>query len=118
VIASVRPETPDNFTSMIVEFLTFDVDADIRAEWLEADARTWTRYLESRPGFISKQLWVQHGTPDQVHAIIMWSNVESWLRTPQEEIAALDSQMGELFRQCTVRAYDVIGGGAGVVGGS
>jgi uncharacterized protein (TIGR03792 family) len=103
---------------MIVEFLTFDVEADVRAEWMEVDARTWTRYLENRPGFISKQLWVQRGTPHQVHAIIMWSDLDSWHAIPHEEMAALDAEMGAFFRVSTVRAYDVIGGDAAAAGGS
>jgi uncharacterized protein (TIGR03792 family) len=93
---------------MVVEFLTFQVEDDLRAEWMEADERTWSRYLAQRPGFLSKQLWVERDHPGEVHAVIVWSDWESWQKVPHEEIATLDEEMGGLFRRCTVRIYDVV----------
>ena len=62
---------------MVIERLTFDVDPALREQWMEVEERTWSRYLEQRPGFVRKQLWLDRDNPGQVHAMITWADEAS-----------------------------------------
>jgi uncharacterized protein (TIGR03792 family) len=93
---------------MVIEFLTFTVDPADRAVWMEVEERTWSRFLERQPGFVDKQLWSDRGNPDQVHAMIRWESEAQWKAIPADELAAVDTAMGEWFRDCTMRVYDVL----------
>jgi uncharacterized protein (TIGR03792 family) len=93
---------------MVVEFLTFDVEPEIREAWMEMEERLWSRYLEQRPGFIRKQLWVEMSNPAQVHAMIEWESYELWHSIPDEDIARVDAEMGELFREARVQKFAIL----------
>ena len=92
---------------MVIEFLTFTVAPADQAHWLDLDADTWTRFLQRQPGFVSKQVWVDREFVDQVHAVITWTDEASWHAIPSDELAAVDAEMGEWIRPCTLRAFDV-----------
>lgn len=93
---------------MVIEWLTFDVDPERRERWMEVEEANWSRYLEQRPGFISKQLWVEQGNPGQVHAVIIWTDEATWHTVPAEDIARVDAAMGDMLCDCTLRVFDVI----------
>ncbi len=93
---------------MVIEWLTFDIEPEIRDRWMEVEEVNWSRYLEQRPGFISKQLWVDQSNPGQIHAVITWTDEETWLTVPAEDIVRVDAAMGDLLRNCTMRVFDVI----------
>ncbi|MEY4373748.1 MAG: hypothetical protein RL219_2517 [Actinomycetota bacterium] len=93
---------------MVIEFLTFSVSESDRAQWMEVEERTWSRFLERQPGFVRKQLWLERGRPDEVHAMIVWADDESWFSIPADELAAVDAEMGSWWRDCTLRTFDVI----------
>ncbi len=93
---------------MVIEFLTFDVIAEERDEWLVVEEHTWSRFLERQPGFVSKHIWSEQGNPGQVHAIICWTDEASWHAIPAHELEAVDESMGRWFRDCTMRVFDVV----------
>jgi uncharacterized protein (TIGR03792 family) len=83
---------------MVIEFLTFTVDPADREAWMSVE----------EPGFIDKQLWTDREHADQVHAMIRWETEAHWHAIPHDELAAVDAEMGEWFRDCTMRVYDVL----------
>lgn len=93
---------------MVIEFLTFDVDPAIREAWMSVEGATWSRYLEGRPGFVRKQLWVEQGNPGQVHAMITWTDETTWHTVPGEDVERVDAAMGDMLRTCTMRVFDVV----------
>ncbi len=93
---------------MVIEYLTFTVDPAGLDAWLAADEQIWSRFLERRPGFIGKQVWVERGRPHEVHAVITWADEGSWHAIAQSEIDALDADMGALLRIPACRTFDVI----------
>lgn len=93
---------------MVIEFLTFDVNPEERDEWLQVEEQTWSRFLERQAGFVSKQIWSEHGNAGQVHAMICWTDTASWHAIPADELAAVDASMGRWFRDCTMKVYDVV----------
>ena len=98
---------------MVVEMLTFVVTPHDRREWLEVEALTWSRFLEQQPGFVSKQVWVDRESSDQIHCVITWADQAAWDAVPAERIEQVDAAMGEWYRPCTMRAFDVVTSGAG-----
>ncbi len=93
---------------MVVEFLTFTVAVADQGTWLEVEERTWSRYLEQQPGFISKQVWVDRDRADQIHCVITWADQASWDAIPDADVERVDAEMGEWFRPCTMRSFDVV----------
>ncbi len=93
---------------MVIEQLTFDVDPAIREQWMAVEEKSWSRYLEQRPGFIKKELWLERGNPGQVHAIIHWESEELWNTVPPEDITRVDAEMGEWFRDGKMKVWEVL----------
>lgn len=93
---------------MVIEFLTFPVTESERAQWMEVEERTWSRFLEQQPGFVRKQLWVERGRPDEICAMIVWADDESWFSIPADKLAEVDAAMGPWWRDCTLRTFDVV----------
>jgi uncharacterized protein (TIGR03792 family) len=93
---------------VVIEFLSFRVPVDERAEWMQVEEATWSRFLERQDGFLGKQLWVDVDDPDHVHAMIQWTSLEHWKSIPDDELSAVDEAMGSWFRACTCRTFEVI----------
>lgn len=94
-------------SSGIVEFLTFAVAASDREDWIAADERVWTAFLRAQPGFVSKQVWTDRDDPDNVHAVITWSDEHAWKSIPADDLARTDEEMGTWRRPLVMRAFDV-----------
>ena len=88
--------------------LTFEVAEAERDQWLEVEERHWSRYLEARPGFVGKQMWVEDGDPQRVHAVIWWESMADWEAVPKPEVEATDAAMGEWLRVPVARAFRVV----------
>lgn len=89
-----------------MEFLSFEVDASERDAWISADHRIWTAFLRRQEGFVDKQVWTDRADPGLVHAVIIWSDEESWKAIPTSELARVDDEMGEWRRPFTERVFD------------
>ncbi|MEX2627328.1 MAG: TIGR03792 family protein [Ilumatobacteraceae bacterium] len=92
----------------VVEFLTFHVPADQVDEWLEVEARHWTRFLERQPGFLDKEMWRPVDRPDVVHAVIWWASLEQWKAIPPDELAGVSEAMGPHEREATCESFEVL----------
>ena len=93
---------------MIVEELTLHVeDGDVEA-FLDADARVWTAFLSRQPGFVRKEVWLPDDRPGVVVIMVWWQNRELWKAITEEQVAAVDAEMGEWFREPVVREYRVV----------
>ncbi len=93
---------------MVIEFLTFEVDPAERDRWLAAEERHWSRYLETRPGFAGKEMWVDDGDPGRVHTVIRWESQQAWDEVPRADVEAVDEAMGDWCRDATMRSFRVI----------
>ena len=93
---------------MIIEFLTFRVPLDERAQWMLNDEATWSRFLERQDGFVRKQLWADVDDPDHLHAMIEWESLDQWKAIPHDQLTAVDEAMGPWVRETTCRTFEVI----------
>jgi uncharacterized protein (TIGR03792 family) len=94
--------------TMVIEHLTFKVSQERRAEWLDVEERTWSRFLERQPGFVGKQMWIERGDDEHVHALIWWETESQWTAIDAAELAAVDAAMGDLCIEAELRVFDVI----------
>ncbi len=99
---------------MVIEFLTFDIATADQKAWVNVDRETWTAYLESMPGFIRKELWVDRDAPHRVHAVIWWQDDASWAACDHDVMRSIDAEMGALHRVGTLRTFDVVAHDPGI----
>ena len=93
---------------MIIEFLTFRLTPGELADWLPHDEAAWSRFLERQDGFVSKQIWVERGVADEVHAVITWRDEASWKAIPQADLDAVDRALGPWVRTPSCRTFDLV----------
>lgn len=93
---------------MIVEMLTFAVDPSQQADWLAVEEEVWSRFLETCPGFIRKEMWRDADRAHLLHAVIWWSSRDLWKQITAEQVAEVDARMGDWFRQSSMVEYEVV----------
>lgn len=93
---------------VIVEELTLDVAAADLDGFLEADGRVWTAFLSAQPGFVRKEVWVPTDLPDTVVIMVWWERRELWKAITESQVAAIDRDMGEWYREPVVREHRVV----------
>ncbi|MBU3704444.1 MAG: TIGR03792 family protein [Ilumatobacteraceae bacterium] len=94
--------------SQVIELLRFEVSAADRDAWLEVERRVWTGFLKTVPGFQRKETWIDDDEPDAVTVVIWWESREQWYAVTAEQSAAVDREMGEWLRPCTMRSWRVV----------
>lgn len=93
---------------MVIEWLTFIVNEEERPAWLRVEEDVWSRFLEACDGFERKQMWIEEGAPDVIHAVIWWESREKWKQITPDIVQTIDGRMGSFLRSCTMRVFDVI----------
>ena len=93
---------------MLVEFLSFRVPRQQRAQWMAVEQVTWSDFLARQAGFVDKQLWVEQGNEDEIHAVIRWADERSWKQIPEDELERVDRAMGAFRRTPAARVYEVL----------
>ena len=93
---------------MVIEFLTFQVPPDDLEEWLDVEARHWSRFLERQSGFIRKEMWRSVDDETAVHAVIWWESMEHWKSIPQERLDDVVAAMGPYERHADCTAFDLL----------
>ncbi|HMK12315.1 MAG TPA: TIGR03792 family protein [Acidimicrobiales bacterium] len=93
---------------MIVEELTLEVHHDDVEAFLDADARVWTAFLSRQPGFVRKEVWLPDDRPGVILIMVWWQSRQLWKAITDAQVAAVDAQMGEWFREPTVREFRVV----------
>lgn len=93
---------------MVVEFLTFRVPTERRAEWIDREGAVWSTFLEAQPGFVRKELWESAESDGELHAVIWWKGYEPWKAISMDTVAEVDRAMGDLLVEPTMRVYHVI----------
>ena len=107
--AAVVPGPHAKGATMVIEYLTFEIEPADLASWLEVEERTWSRFLERQPGFVRKQMWVERGETRLVHAVIWWADQASWNACAGPALAAVDEAMGPWFRDAiSCRVFEVV----------
>ena len=97
---------------MVVEHLTFAVEAELLDRWIERDERCWTRFLAGCDGFVAKEVWVPPAEdrsatgPIEVRIVVWWESDRQWKAISVGDLRAVAEEMGALERAPTMRRFD------------
>lgn len=84
---------------MVIEWLKFRVQPDLRETYIQQDELVWTAALAKYPGFLGKQVWISPTETDTVIFVIQWADRESWKSIPAKDLALIEqrflAQVGE-----------------------
>lgn len=89
---------------MVIELLKFKVAPELRERYIQQDAEIWTTALAKYPGFLGKEVWINHQDPTELILIIRWATREQWKSIRQEELQSIEAK----FAQAMGEAYPVI----------
>ena len=84
---------------MVVEVLKIRLEPSLHNHYLELDTQIWTRFLETCPGFISKQTWKNPSQPDEITFVIHWETREQWKAIDREKLEQTDTAFFAVFGQ-------------------
>ena len=93
---------------MMIEWLRFLVDADRRAEFIQHDETIWTTALAQKPGFISKETWINPDDPREVIMVVRWSSMDEWKSIPPEELRQVDATFSQAMGNTSFQLVDSV----------
>jgi uncharacterized protein (TIGR03792 family) len=84
---------------MVIEWLKFRVDPQVREKFIQKDAEMWTATLARNPGFLGKEVWINPNAPEEIILIIRWETRQAWKTVPEAMLAETEQyfaqEMGE-----------------------
>lgn len=80
---------------MVIEWLKFNVNPELRERFVEQDQAIWTKTLSQQPGFLGKEIWINPANPEEIILVIRWQTREQWKAIAPELLAETE----KLFQQ-------------------
>lgn len=77
---------------MVIEWLGFRVEPELREKFIAEDEKIWTPVLAASPGFLGKETWIAPGISDRVYFVIRWQTREQWKAVPMELLVETEAQ--------------------------
>ena len=77
---------------MVIEWLTFRVEPELREKFIQKDKAIWTATLSQQEGFLSKEVWIDPTKSDRLYLVIRWQTRQQWKSVPLELLAETDAQ--------------------------
>ncbi len=90
---------------MVIEWLQFRVQEELREQFVQLDADIWTAALARYSGFLGKEVWISPENLDEVITVIRWDSTESWYSIPSADLVAIDDAFSEAMGHDT---YELI----------
>jgi uncharacterized protein (TIGR03792 family) len=84
---------------MVVEVLKIRLEPSLHSRYLELDAQIWTKFLETCPGFVSKQAWINSYRSDEITFVIYWQSREQWKVIDKKQLEQTDAAFFAAFGQ-------------------
>ena len=84
-------------TRQAVEYLVFEVKPELKDRFIEAEHQIWTKILDSFPGLISKEIWINDLKPNEVTVVIYWNSFEEWKAIPEEVLKEVEQEFDDFF---------------------
>ncbi|MEL6221139.1 MAG: TIGR03792 family protein [Cyanobacteria bacterium J06626_14] len=97
---------------MVIEWLQFRVQEDLREQFVQLDEEIWTAALSQYDGFLGKEVWISAEDLTEVVATIRWDSTDSWFSIPDSDLQRIDARfieaMGDgTFELLDAKAYQV-----------
>ncbi|MGB5633571.1 MAG: TIGR03792 family protein [Waterburya sp.] len=87
---------------MVIEWLKFDVDAEVREQFIQQDEKIWTTSLSTYPGFLGKEVWIEPNAPRKVVFTIRWQTREQWKSIPIQDLANIDQKFSAVMNKMNI----------------
>ncbi len=82
---------------MVIEWLRFKVEPSQQSEFIRVDQAVWTTCLQSFPGFLSKEIWTNANSPDELIVLVRWRSIEDWYAIAEQELVRADKEFRRSF---------------------
>lgn len=96
---------------MVIEWLQFKVNPDVRERFVQQDAEIWTPFLAQYHGFLGKQVWINPETLDEIVLVMHWATMEDWKAVPSDRLeeteTAFRDAMGDTYQLVESKGYQV-----------
>lgn len=88
---------------MVVEWLKFQVEEELREQFIQQDEAIWTKALSNYPGFIGKEVWIDPDTPEKVVFVIRWQTREQWKSIPRKDLLAVEQDFSQVMEKLKIK---------------
>ncbi|QLE55699.1 TIGR03792 family protein [Nostoc sp. TCL26-01] len=92
---------------MVIEFLKFKVDPNLRENYIQKDAEIWTAALAEYPGFLGKEVWINPDDPTEVIFLIRWTTLELLQAIPTSDAEKIEQR----FAQAVGHTHELVQSG-------
>ncbi|MEB3311384.1 MAG: TIGR03792 family protein [Snowella sp.] len=82
---------------MVIEWLKFKVDPEVRERFVEQDQAIWTKTLSQQPGFLGKEIWINPTLPNEIVLVIRWQTREQWKAIAPELLAETERKFHQVM---------------------
>ncbi|MEB3210044.1 MAG: TIGR03792 family protein [Leptolyngbyaceae bacterium] len=80
---------------MVIEWLRFRVQEDLREQFVRLDEEIWTAALSQYDGFLGKEVWISADDLTEVISVIRWDSTDSWYSIPNSDLDRINAQFDE-----------------------
>ena len=77
---------------MVIEWLDFRVQPELREKFIKEDDRIWTPVLADADGFLSKEIWLDPKFSDRIFFVIRWQTREQWFSVSPKLLAETEAK--------------------------
>ncbi|MBW4521565.1 MAG: TIGR03792 family protein [Scytolyngbya sp. HA4215-MV1] len=82
---------------MVIEWLKFKVSPELREQFIQTDEAVWDPLLESYPGFLGKEIWINPQALNEVICVIHWTSQNAWKAVPDEVLQKTEQAFAQRF---------------------
>tara|TARA_B100001248_G_C27304266_1_gene418635 strand:- start:391 stop:726 length:336 start_codon:yes stop_codon:yes gene_type:complete len=82
---------PSNLNSEIVEELRIKVPKKYKKEWLKAEKEVWDKWLETKDGFLGRQIYWDEKR-SQGLLLVTWESKQKWKKISEDEVLKIQKQ--------------------------
>lgn len=87
---------------MVIEWLQFEVNAEVREKFIQQDEKIWTAALSTYPGFLGKEVWIEPNAPHKVILTIRWQTREQWKSFPIKDLVKIENKFSAVMREMNI----------------
>ena len=82
-------------STMVIEWLDFQVIPELREQFIQLDREIWTATLTKYPGFLGKEVWLEPDRVDRLSLVISWQTREQWKAVPIEILEQTEQEFAQ-----------------------
>ena len=91
-------EMQNNFNSEIIEELRIKVPSKYKKEWLKAEKEVWDKWLETKDGFLGRQIFWDEKKSQGI-LLVTWESKQKWKKIPEDEVLKIQQQFEEKVKE-------------------